>query len=469
MDSDGDESSVASSDLNNNGIFIRDLRRVRRNDPRVDRLFGNGTYHDIVRNMTAGGWEDIGRDISNNTYLERLYIAADALDDEKLSSLFRGLTRSSSIVELDLIQNEISALGLRSLEPFLQNSTKLRKLSVSFNDIQTEGFNFLMQVLRDSPVESLYCSHCGITSIEIETVPKNLKFLSFHNNNIQSEGFDRLIRSLRDSSIKVLYCNNCCIEIVTNSFPRSLKTLHLNSNRINSNGCHEIAKLLREGDALEKLVLDNNSIDDNGVAILVDSLKTNTTLKELYLEDNNGISRNGRLLLLKMLNDISSIKATLQSNHTLQTIRLGEMNDDISHYINMATRYNSDFSGGVGREKVIQTQLHSKRRAELVTKQGVESQSVYGEIDPLHLPEVLSLVSRRHGHEELYVALKASIAEVISTVDRKTCLLLQRNYHISRTKQINAELERIEAAEIDIISGNTSNKRRRKWWWGIWG
>ena len=45
-----------------------------------------------------------------------------------------------------------------------------------------------------------------------------------------------------------------------------------------------------------------------------------------------------------------------------------------------------------GREKVIQTQLHSERRAKLVEIQRVQSQSLYGEINPLHLPEILSLV-----------------------------------------------------------------------------
>ena len=52
----------------------------------------------------------------------------------------------------------------------------------------------------------------------------------------------------------------------------------------------------------------------------------------------------------------------------------------------------------------------------MVKIQGVRSQSVYDEINPLHLPEVLSLVSRTRREEELYLALKALMEEVISTV-----------------------------------------------------
>ena len=168
---------------------------------------------------------------------------------------------------------------------------------------------------------------------------------------------------------------------------------------------------------MQRLSLGNNLIDDEGVAILVDALKTNTTLEYLSLGDNDGITRKWRILVLKLLNDMSSIKATLQSNHTLQMIDLGETNDDIEFQIDMATTCNGQYSVAAGRVKVIQTQLHSKRRAELATMQGVGCQSLYGEINPLHLPEVLSLVSRQNGLEELYVALKASIAEVISTVN----------------------------------------------------
>eukprot|EP00984_Skeletonema_dohrnii_P029044 scaffold19351_cov100-Skeletonema_dohrnii-CCMP3373.AAC.1 len=62
-----------------------------------------------------------------------------------------------------------------------------------------------------------------------------------------------------------------------------------------------------------------------------------------------------------------------------------------------------------GREKMIQTQLHSETRATLAAHQGV-NHSLYSEINPLHLPEVLALIGRRHGQGELYVALRSSIA-----------------------------------------------------------
>ena len=61
-----------------------------------------------------------------------------------------------------------------------------------------------------------------------------------------------------------------------------------------------------------------------------------------------------------------------------------------------------------------------------------KSFSVYGEINPLHLPELLTLAGHHHGQGELYVALKSLIAGLISTLNRKQCLQQQRVFY--RTK-----------------------------------
>jgi hypothetical protein len=104
---------------------------------------------------------------------------------------------------------------------------------------------------------------------------------------------------------------------------------------------------------------------------------------------------------------------------------------------------------------------------------------VYSEIDPLHLPEVLSLIGERHGQGELYAAVSSSIMTLLSTVNRKKCIQQERDYHAAiiaqhRTKvdELDAELGAIEAAEGNECNEeieHRSNKRRRKWWWGLFG
>ena len=176
-------------------------------------------------------------------------------------------------------------------------------------------------------------------------------------------------------------------------------------------------------------------------------------------------------MLLKLVNDISSIDATLRSNHTLTDLSLFS---DLDRHISIAMEINADNNvsnpEAAGREKVVETQLHHERRAELAALQGV-NHSVYSEIDPLHLPEVLVLVGRHHGQGELYIALRSSIAGVISTVNRKECLKQQSAYYEAKMVEykkkmeaVNAEIAVIEASEESTVfngSESRSSKKRR--------
>jgi len=397
--------------------------------------------------MTDEEWEELGRAISNNTHLTNVFLYDGALNDHKMSFLFGGLTRSSSIYDLRLFGNGFSVAGVRSMVPFLQNSINLKYLSLAGNNIQSEGFNVLLRALRDSPIEHLQCNNNGIESIEIN-----------HDH-----------------------------------IPRYLKSLLLCGNRINADGCRGLATLLQGGNStLKKLDLDENQIDDEGVEILVNALQSNTHLEELSLSINDGISFEGAKLCLRLVNDISSIKATLQSNRTLCVLAVDDIDysdydydddDDgvisqIQRHINNALDINTHKgSEAAGREKVVLTQLHSGTRAKLANFLGVD-RSLYSEINPLHLPEVLSMVGRYHGHGELYAALKSSIAGVISVVNRKefiqqqiVCAQQKMSFYATRLEELGAELASINEAEGDAVEveESRSNKRRRKWWWGLWG
>ena len=387
------------------------LQQVKDNYPDKRSISIDGTDREYVRDMTDGNWEEIGRDINNNTYLRKLCFIA-SLNNQKMTALFRLLTRGNSIKEISLRRNEFGLDGVRSMVPFLQNAGNLKLVDVSRNIIGSDGFNILFRALCDSPIEDLDCDKCGIDSIEIDG--------------------DRI--------------------------PLNLRELDLTSNRINAHGCRELAKLLQGGDStLKKLHLDNNNIDDECVEILVIALKSNTSLKELYLESNRGITTEGRKLLLKLVNDVSSIKATLQSNHTLRYLspsdRLFRKHINAAIIMNRLHKNNPE---AAGRAKVICTQLNSVRRNALCKLQGV-NRSLYSEINhginPLHLPEILSLVGQNHGQEQLYAALKSSVAGLISTVNRKQC--------IQERRKMGAELEAIEAAENNEVE-ISSNKRHRR-------
>jgi len=414
-----------------------DLQGLKENNPETTELERRGEYN-YVQNMADDGWEELGQDIASNTHLRSLSLYERALNDHKLSCLFRRLTRSSSIRDVSFSDNGLSAVGLRSMVPFLQNANNLTNLDLEGNNIQSEGFNLLFRSLRDSPIYFLHCGRCGIESIEID------------NNHI----------------------------------PEHLTLLNLSSNFINADGCRGLEKLLQGGNAtLKQLHLYDNKIDDDGVEILADALQNNTSLTALGLVGNDGISKHGMTILLKLVNDVSSIKATLQSNHTLSYLNVEritpsvlESGEEIKTHIDTATginRNNGSDPNAAGREKVIQTQLHSETRAVLCRLQGID-RSLYSEIDPLHLPEVLSLIAQRHGQGELYAAVLSSIMTLCSTMNREKCIQQKMEYHAAKIAEHKAKLEELdkelatikeEAAAAAVRSQDNvcsqSNKRRR--------
>eukprot|EP00985_Skeletonema_marinoi_P031126 scaffold36328_cov141-Skeletonema_marinoi.AAC.5 len=386
-----------------------------------------GLFGHFVYVMDEEEFERIGDTFARNMHIVELCLGDLNLGDENMRSLFRGMTRSSSIKKLAMPSNRIGIETIRSMVPFLQNASNLTFLNVNHNNISSEGFKVLWRTLIDSPIEELHCAGSGVESIEIDigSIPPNLDILSMSRNNI------------------------------------------------NTDGCRELAKLLQcKNSALTELLLVESRIDDEGVAILVDALENNTSLEKLTLQKNEGITMKGKALLLKLVNDISSIAATLQSNHTLQKITVDEDSEDIQRHINRAVDYHVDIDNDpeeAGREKVIQTQLNSVERAELAALQGVDcSLSLYSEIDPLYLPEVLELVQEYHGMSELYVALKSSTPGLISIVNRKEYILQQRAYHAALVAEhagivedLDAELAAIAEKEGSQVAVSGSKKRRR--------
>ena len=175
------------------------LLMIRRNLCSMTKVHVRGDDR-YIQDMTDDEWEELGRDISNNTHLKELDLYDGALNDHKMSFFFRGLTGSSTMKEILLNKNRLTAAGVRSMVPFLQNANNLLRLDIENNNIQSEGFNTLLRALRDSPIEMLFCTDCGIdSSIEIDSEhkPKQLKILFLCDNIINADGCRELAKLLQ--------------------------------------------------------------------------------------------------------------------------------------------------------------------------------------------------------------------------------------------------------------------------------
>ena len=405
------------------GEWEEELQSIRENDPQTTGFdVGDDSF---IQNMSDDALEQLGRDISNNTHLTYVELSTGALNDHNMTCLFRGLTRSSSIMKMGLYENQLSINGVQNMVPFLQNANNLIELDLDDNNLQSEGFNLLFRALHNIPIERLHCERCDIEPIEIDTkqIPRQLKELHLDGNIINSDGCRGLAKLLQGGDAALT----------------SLTTLDLCNNKIGGDGVAALATALKSNVALEFLYLCGNKIGDEGVESLAEVLRRNTTLRELYLRGNTGMSQKGKILLLKLVIDISSIEAIMQSNHTLREIRFLHYDDKydfIQHLIDGAVTITRRSPGVAGREKVRRLLVHGTKRAQLAAVQEV-THSVYSEIDPLYLPEVLALMNRYsyHGGKELFPALKSTMTGLLSRVDMKLCIQKQMARHEARIEK----------------------------------
>ena len=405
-----------------------EIQMIKNNDPNLTE-FEVSSY--LANSLSDLAWDLLGRYMANSDYLKLLDLACINLSDETTIVLFNSLVKSSSLDEILLCNNEIGMDGVRSMVPFLKNASALSKINLSGNrNIKTEGFEVLINALDGGPIVVLNLNCCNIggdISVLGNCTLPHLCELRLEDNSVQNLG------------------NISSLQNYTN-----LQKLYLESNKIGREGCIVISNLLQnEESRLEILDLDSNDIDDEGAEILAASLKHNNTLSSLYLRGNN-IKEKGRLAFLKLLNDVSSIDSTFNSNHTLVEIIVPKLESDdlrtnkITGHLRSATTMNEE-GFNVGRTKVIICQLNSDRRMELSRLQTVpySYNSIFSDIDALVLPEVLALVGQSHGQTELYRMLIAVVPDLSSTVNRK--VILQQKY-----AEMSAQMEAIRAKMVEI-------------------
>ena len=407
------------------------LRRVRMLCPglsnhTIDQIVTTTQFSPFVE-LSNDDWEQLGCDLAACTKLhtgEFNFTSEDAMNqdrvDQSIISLLGGWEGSSSLEVMGLWCNELRVGALRSVVPFWQNCKALNTVRLNHTRIPSQSFNELFRALQCTSIEKLYCMKCGIKSIQIDN----------------------------------------------DSIPGTLTQLQLDRNKINDADCRELVKLLQGDDAaLRVLTLEDNDIGEEGIQILADELQHNTSLEFLDIGSNEGLTKAGAMILLKLVCDVSSIDATLQTNSTLIHIDIGSEDDlgKIQNHISFAT---GEFI--TNQDKVIEIQLHSKRRAKLCRLQGIDKSNAafYGEFNPLHLPEILALIANRNGHglPELYVALKSSIAALFSTVDKLKCLEQKLAFHQGRVENLQAQIVALIKAERNIsgvVGTESHNKRRR--------
>ena len=391
------------------------INRVKNNDPDLTEF---SLRLSDVENFTNLAWELLGGYIADNDYVEYINLSQCRLTDSNVAPLFGGLANAGPLKKLLLSYNNFGIDGIRSMVPLLTNAPNLTTVRIGFNtNISTECFRILVEALQiGGTIEILRLSGCGIddiTALEHHTLTCLRSLYLNSNNNIH--GFPSTMEN---------YTN--------------LESLWLKGSKLGIDGCRSIAKLLeKDGTRLKYLDVDSADMGDEEAGILATSLKNNTVLMELFLDDNK-FGEEGFSAFLKLLNDTLSIERTYNSNHTLTFIGLPVVSkgvgqakiQDMKNCIDHAININKRSEGGshtAGRTKVIETQLQGSKRMELCHLQGIcqSYDSIFAQIEPVFLPEVLALVGEKLGQNELYRMLMATIPDLASFADRREGASLQ--------------------------------------------
>ena len=395
------------------------IKRIKHNHPDTKHVSFGREY------FSEKGWARLGDYLASNNHVECMSLRQCNLNDSNMSVFFKGAQKSSLVV-LTLYSVGFGSEGIRCLVPFLQNACNLTSLNVSGNLIKTEGLWWLMKGLTGGSIEKLNLRHCGLTNLAV-------------------------IEKCSLTNLQVLYL----------------------SDNSNIDGCESIAELLRRGGSkLKKLYLNRCNIRDEGAEMIANSLTNNTSLTHLELESNN-ITLKGQLALLRLVNDISSVNKTYNSNHTLRLIGMnGNAVMLYNKYIQDGIQINRHHGGKLiqaGRAKVIKYQINSNMRSIVCGLQGVSDKEPFFDIDSIMLPELVSLVGRESGFSDMYRLLLARSSDLGFSVygtDNKalkekvvslTAIVAEQSRQIAALTAQNLDLR----TKIASINGRKSYGKKR--------
>ncbi|XP_030645812.1 NACHT, LRR and PYD domains-containing protein 3-like [Chanos chanos] len=244
-----------------------------------------------------------------------------ASSDECLLRLLPVVRASRRAVLCSCNLTETSCLALTSV--LSSNSSSLRELDLSDNDLQDPGVKLLSAALENPQckLEKLGVNKCNLTERSCSTLASvlssdscSLRELNLSDNNLQDSGVKLLSAGLENphSKLETLKLWGCqltsctCITLasVLSSHSLSLRELDLSDNDLGDAGVKELATGLESPQCeLEIMWLCNCSITEEGCAALASALRSNPShLRELDLSSNKP-GNSGVKVLTALLDD----------------------------------------------------------------------------------------------------------------------------------------------------------------------
>lgn len=284
-------------------------------------------FTEVIKQLEAGKYT------TNKICLETGYLdeedAADRIGDEGAILLCKALKKNSHVKELELINQNITAVGAKAIAEI----DNLEEVNLYLNGIGANGAVALVRgkfkvlniegtQIASEDEEGFITNHEEI-SILIRAIIENktIKELNLSGNYIPDEYIAQLIAGnntieklelyftyLSDESLKYIDQNN------------SLLYLNLSQGYNGNNISDEGAKYISKNNSLKVLIMDNSRITDTGAQIL----SIHPTLKELSVRDSKITAEGLKYFLRSQLDNRSQLDKISVKNDEVRLDALRE-------------------------------------------------------------------------------------------------------------------------------------------------
>ncbi|RNF03568.1 putative paraflagellar rod component [Trypanosoma conorhini] len=217
--------------------------------------------------FTDSACQLLSASLVKNTHIVSLDLSHNKLTCESMPFLLEALSRSPSIIHVNLSDNRVGVKGGKDLVLFLQEHHHVLTLNLEGNEIPEETVNAINELLS-----------LNAGSIKLKKILLRFRGGKFRDEMINLNGQDETYK-LNDNDVRLL------CDVLADS--PTLRAVDLGLNQITDLGCEMIADLLRRNRKIEALYLDYNPIGEAGGEALYNALKVNHQLHTLFLEGSN--------------------------------------------------------------------------------------------------------------------------------------------------------------------------------------
>lgn len=324
-----------------------------------------------------------------NLSLTTLRFHSCEFEEIEWCTLARAITASTTIKNIFFTNTHMSVSNFIAVSSAFQGTlTRLFLRNCGLDHEHLDILRKLWTVDGAAPkVVDLSCNDDIVSCESIGLVVKGMKHLSLAETSVGNHGVQALVQGLLAKAEHAQTSN--------------LLSLNLEGTNLSDYACKSI-KLALENDnsSLEQLHLGYNNIRDEGIKLLAKGLKSNTCLKSLHLQGNN-ITENGWATILELTCNTSTIDATRQSNHTLETLsgpcicfwttNIGKLINDMLS-INKQARKAFAYAPFLGRKVAARTKITNLHLIGLYDSKP----TIVDYNDEILFPLILSFISKHY-------------------------------------------------------------------------